>query len=72
MINGKKLFGQTIQVYNKSWYKEHISDNACVVVQNLSSNVTEMQLKQLFRGSGFIFGVKINKGVYDELNTATV
>lgn len=31
-----------------------------------------MQLKQLFRGCGFIFSVKINKGVYDELNTATV
>lgn len=72
MMSNKKLFGQTIQVYNKSWYKENISDTACVVVQNLSLKATEMQLKQLFRGCGFIFSVKINKGVYDELNTATV
>lgn len=32
MMSNKKLYGQTIQVYNKSWYKENISDNACVVV----------------------------------------
>ena len=72
MMSNKKLHGQTIQVYNKSWYKENISDQACVVVQNLAPAVTEHQLKQLFRGCGFIFSVKINKGVYDQLNTASV
>lgn len=72
MMSNKKLHGQTIQVYNKSWYKENISDQACVVVQNLATSVTEQSLKQIFRDCGFIFSVKINKGVYDQLNTASV
>ncbi len=72
MMSNKKLYGQTIQVYNKSWYKENISDNACVVVQNLNPLVTEQQLKQLFRPFGFIFSVKITKGVYDQFSSATV
>lgn len=65
MMSNKKLHGQVIQVYNKSWYKDNISDQACVMVQNLATSVTELQLKQLFRTHGFIFSVKINKGVYD-------
>lgn len=45
MMNHKQIFGQEIQVYNKSWYKENMQDNACLIINNLSSKATEAELK---------------------------
>lgn len=72
MMNHKQLFGQEIQVYNKSWYKENMHDNACLIISNLAHVTTEAELKAFFKPFGFIFCVKITEGTYDQLNTATI
>lgn len=47
-------------------------DNACLIINNLSTEAKEDELKAMFKPFGFIFCVKITEGTYDQLNVATI